>query len=79
MYYPHPLIARQFRQFPILQLPWRRYLTATNPDAKAFEKRQYRKAERAYRLMARSYRPAEHQSIICRVSQFVHTIWDAFK
>ena len=54
MYYPHPLIARQIRQFPILQLPWRRYLTATNPDAKAFEKRQYRKAARAYRLMARS-------------------------
>jgi hypothetical protein len=41
MYYPPPLIARHMRQFPILRLPWRRYLTATGPDAKAFEKRQY--------------------------------------
>jgi hypothetical protein len=67
MYYPHPLIARQMRQFPILRLPWRRYLTATGSDAKAFEKRQYRKAERAYRLMA-----AEQQS-------FFRSIRDTFK
>jgi hypothetical protein len=79
MYYPHPLIARQMRQFPILRLPWRRYLAATNLDAKAFEKRQYGKAERAYRLMARSYQSAEHQSIVCHIGQFVHAIWDAFK
>jgi hypothetical protein len=72
MYYPHPLIARQMRQFPILWLPWRRYLTATGSDAKAFEKRQYQKAERAYRLMARSYQSAEGHSII-------HAIWDALK
>ena len=69
MYYPHPLIARQMRQFPILWLPWRRYLTATGSDAKAFEKRQYRKAERAYRLMARSYQSPS----------IVRAIWDAFK
>jgi hypothetical protein len=79
MYYPHPVIARQMRQFPILRLPWRRYLTATQPDAKAFAKRPYRKAERAYRLMALSYQSAEHQSMICRIGQFVHAIWDAFK
>jgi hypothetical protein len=60
------------RRFPILQLPWRRYMTATGPDTKAFEKRQYRKAERAYRLMARSYRSTEHQSI-------VRALWGAFK
>jgi hypothetical protein len=79
MYYPHPLIARQMREFPILRQPWRRYLTATNPDAKAFEKRQYRKAEHAYRLMATSYQPTERQSLICRIGQFVHTLWDAVK
>jgi hypothetical protein len=39
MYYPHPLIARQMRQFPILRQPWRRYVTTYDPDAKAFEKR----------------------------------------
>jgi hypothetical protein len=64
MYYPHPLIARQMRQFPILRQPWRRYVTTFDPVAKAFEKRQYRKAERAYLLMA-----AGHQSI-------VRAIWD---
>ena len=79
MYYPHPLIARQMRQFPILRLPWRRYLTTTDPVAKAFAKRQYRKAERAYRLMASSNQPADRQSITCRIGQFVHAIWDAFK
>lgn len=72
MYYPHPLIARHMRQFPILRQPWRRYLTTSDPVAKAFEKRQYRKAERAYRLMASSYHSAERQSI-------VRAIWDAFK
>jgi hypothetical protein len=64
MYYPHPLIARQMRQFPFLRLPWRRYLTATDPDTKAFEKRQYRKAECAYRLMARAYRSPERQGVM---------------
>jgi hypothetical protein len=72
MYYPHPLIARQMRQFPILRQPWRRYVTTSDPVAKAFEKRQYRKAERAYRLMARSYQSEQHKSI-------VRAIWDAFK
>jgi hypothetical protein len=72
MHYPHPLIARQMRQFPILRLPWRRYVTTSDPVAKAFEKRQYRKAERAYRLMAHSYQSADHQNII-------RAIWDAFK
>jgi hypothetical protein len=69
MYYPHPLIARQMRQFPILRQPWRRYLTTHDPDAKAFEKRQYLKAERAYRLMASSYQPAS----------IVRAIWDAVR
>ena len=72
MYYPHPLIARQMRQFPILQQPWRRYVTTYDPVEKAYAKRQYRKAERAYRLMANSYQSAEHQSIF-------HAIWDALK
>jgi hypothetical protein len=76
MYYPHPLIARHMHQFPILQRPWRRYVTTYNPVAKAFEKRQYRKAERAYRLMASAYQPADGQSII---SQFMRTVRDAFK
>ena len=58
MYYPHPMIARQMRQFPILRLPWRRYVTTSDPVAKAFEKRQYRKAERAYRLMQSAHRGA---------------------
>jgi hypothetical protein len=79
MYYPHPLIARQMRQFPIIRQPWRRYVTTYDPDAKAFEKRQYQKAERAYRLMASADRPPEGQSIISRVGQFVHSIWDAIK
>jgi hypothetical protein len=79
MYYPHPLIARQMRQFPLVWQPWRRYVTTYDPVNKAFEKRQYRKAERAYRLMARSYQSAEHQGIIDRVEQFVHAIWDALK
>jgi hypothetical protein len=73
MYYPHPLIARQMRQFPILRQPWRRYLAATDPVDKAFAERQYRKAERAYRLMmaASSDQPA--------FGQFVHAIWEALK
>jgi hypothetical protein len=75
MYYPHPLIARHMRQFPILRQPWRRYVTALDPISKAFEERQYRKAERAYRLMASSNQPADHQSI----GRFVCTVWDAFK
>jgi hypothetical protein len=79
MYYPHPLIARHMRQFPILRQPWRRYVTTYDPDAKAFEKRQYRKAERAYRLMANAYQSAEHQDIVGRLGQFVHALWDAFK
>jgi hypothetical protein len=65
MYYPHPLIAPQMRQFPILRLPWRRYVTTSDSVAKAFEKRHYRKAERAYHLMARSYQSAERPSIVC--------------
>jgi hypothetical protein len=64
MYYPHPLIARHMRQFPILRQPWRRYVTTSEPGAKAFEKRQYRKAERAYRLMARTYQSGRHQGMI---------------
>jgi hypothetical protein len=68
MYYPHPLIARHMRQFPILRLPWRRYVTTSDPAAKAFENRQYRKAERAYRLM----QSAERRRI-------VRAICDAFK
>ena len=72
MYYPHPLIARQMRQFPILRQPWRRYVTTSDPVEKAYAKRQYRKAEGAYRLMASSYQSAGRQSI-------VHAIWDAFK
>jgi hypothetical protein len=79
MYYPHPLIARQMPQFPILRHPWRRYLTATDSVAKAFEERQYRKAERAYRLMASSNQPAERPSIIYHIGQFLYAIWDAFK
>jgi len=79
MYYPHPLIARQMRQFPIIRQPWRRYVTALDPVSKAFAKRQYRKAERAYRLMANAHQPSVRQSIICRISQIAHTIWDAFK
>jgi hypothetical protein len=77
MYYPHPLIARHMRQFPLLRQPWRRYVTTFDPVSKAFEKRQYRKAERAYRAMARSYQAAERQGIIGRVGQLVHAIWDA--
>jgi hypothetical protein len=73
MYYPHPVIARQMRRFPILQQPWRRYVTTTDPVAKSFEKRQYRKAERAYRLMARAYQRAERPGFLFRV---VHAIWD---
>lgn len=72
MYYPHPLIARHMRQFPILHQPWRRYVTTYDPDAKAFEKRQYRKAERAYRVMASAYQPTRLRGII-------HAIWDSFK
>ncbi len=72
MYYPHPRIARQMRQFPILRHPWRRYVTTFDPVEKAYAKRQYRKAERAYRLMAGAYQSAEHRSI-------VRAIWDAFK
>jgi hypothetical protein len=79
MYYPHRLIARHMRQFPILRQPWRRYVTTYDADTKAFEKRQYRKAERAYRLMASAYQPLEGQSIISRVSQLAHAIWDAFR
>jgi hypothetical protein len=79
MYYPRPLIARHMRQFPILRQPWRRYVTASNLVIKAFEKRQYRKAERAYRLMASSYQPVERQSIIHRASRFIHAMWKAFK
>ena len=79
MYYPHPLIARHMRQFPLLRQSWRRYETTYDPVAKAFEKRQYRKAERVYRLMARSYQAAERQGVISRVGQFVHAIWDAVK
>jgi hypothetical protein len=78
MYYPHPLIARQMRQFPILRQPWRLYLTAGDPVAKAFARRQYRKAERAYRLMAEANKPAENQHVVRRAGQFVHAIWDAF-
>jgi hypothetical protein len=48
-----PLIGRHMRQFPLLRPPWRRYETTYDPVAKAFEKRQYRKAESAYRLMGR--------------------------
>jgi hypothetical protein len=47
MYYPHPLLARYMRKFPILRRPWSRCVTTYDPIAKAFEKRQYRKAERA--------------------------------
>jgi len=79
MYYPHPLIARHMRQFPILRHPWRRYVATDDPGAKAFEKRQYRKAERAYRVMASAYQSAEYQRIIGRVGQFVRAIWEAFK
>jgi hypothetical protein len=79
MYYPHPLIARHMRRFPILRQPWRRYITIYDPVAKAFERRQYRKAERAYRLMACSYQAAERQDIIGRAGQFVHASWGAFK
>jgi hypothetical protein len=79
MYYPHPLIARHMRQFPLLRQPWHRYETTYDPVAKAFEKRQYRKAERAYRLMADVNQPAERQGIIGRVGQLVHAIWDAVK
>jgi hypothetical protein len=79
MYYPHPLIARQMRQFQILRQPWRRYLTATDPVARAFADRQYRKAERAYRLMASSNQPTERQSIISCIGQFAHAIWDALR
>jgi hypothetical protein len=79
MYYPHPLIARQMRQFPILRLPWCRYVTTHDPFAKAYAKREYRKAERAYRLMATSYQSTERQSIIGRVGQFLQAIWDALK
>jgi hypothetical protein len=43
--YPHPLIARQMRQFLLLRQPWCRYMATYDPDAKAFEKRQYRKAQ----------------------------------
>ena len=50
-----------------------------DPDAKAFEKRQYWKAERAYRVMASAYQSAEYQGIIGRVGQFVRAIWEAFK
>jgi hypothetical protein len=67
MYYPHPLIARQMRQFPILRQLWRLYVTTSDPVERAFAKRQYRRAERAYRLMA-----VGHQGI-------VRAIWDAFK
>ena len=79
MYYPHPLIARQMRQFPLVWQPWRRYVTTYDPVNKAFEKRQYRKAERAYRVMASAYQSAEYQRIIGRVGQFVRAIWEAFK
>jgi hypothetical protein len=79
MYYPHPLIARHMRQFPLLRLPWRRYVTTYETVEKAYAKREYRKAERAYRLMARSYQAAEHQGIIGRIGEFVHSIWDALK
>jgi hypothetical protein len=68
MYYPHPIIARQMRQFPVLRQPWRWYVTATDPVEKNYAKRQYRKAERAYRLMARCYQPGG----------IVRAIWDAF-
>lgn len=78
MYYPHPLLARQMRQFPILRLPWRRYQTAGDPATKAFAKRQYRKAERAYRLMADAYKPAKRPGVLCSIRQFVHAIWGAF-
>jgi hypothetical protein len=67
------------RQFPLLRQPWRRYMTTYDPVAKAFERRQYRKAESAYRLMACSYQAAERQGIIGRAGQSVHAIWDAFK
>jgi hypothetical protein len=73
MYYPHPLIARHMRRFPILRQPWRGYMTTYDPVAKAFERRQYRKAEGAYRLMACSYQAAERQDIIGRAGQFVFT------
>jgi len=69
MYYPHTLIAHHMRQFPILRQPWRRYRTTTDPVSRAFEKRQYRKAERAYRLMARSYQSAGRPDTIGRVGQ----------
>jgi hypothetical protein len=78
MYYPHPLIARQMRQFPILRQPWRLYLTATDPAAKAFAARQYRKAERAYRLMADANGPAENDNVFRRTGQFLHAVWGAF-
>lgn len=61
-----------YASVPILRRPWRRYVTSYDPVAKVFEKRQYRKAERAYRLMASSYQSAERQSI-------VRAICDAFK
>jgi hypothetical protein len=77
MYYPDPLIARHMHRFPLLRQPWRRYETTYDPVA--FEKRQYRKAERAYRLMADVNQPAERQDVMSRVGEFVHAIWDAIK
>jgi hypothetical protein len=50
-----------------------------HPVAKAFEKRQYRKVERAYRLIADANQPAERQGVISRVGQFVRAIWGAVK
>jgi hypothetical protein len=44
---------------------------------KPAKKRQYRKAERVYRLMASAYQPVERQNIIGRVGQLVRAIWDA--
>jgi hypothetical protein len=77
MYYPHPLIARHMPQFPILRQPWRRYATTYDPDAKAFERRQYRKAERSYRLMANAYKPSGGQGVISHLGQLAHAIWNA--
>jgi hypothetical protein len=79
MYYPHPLIARRMRRFQILRQPWRRYVAATDPVAKAFAERQYREAESAYRLMASYNQPAERPTIVYGIGQFVHMVWDAFK
>jgi hypothetical protein len=67
------------RQFPMLRQPWQRYLAAADPVAKALAERQYREAEGAYRLMASYNQPEERQTVIYRIGQFVHLVWDAFK